>query len=128
MWLGFIILQSPEKWTPWKFWLDSRFLRNSKQKWTLKWLPLNKGYFNFTFVKGEGLLIILRRLKYWLCRYYILYNLHYCHAFCSRQNIPWFDVLLINNPSKRGDVEISARSSVSPSSQVRVKLKLIASR
>ena len=36
----------------WKFWLDPRFLRNSKPKWTLKWLPLNKGYFKFYFHKG----------------------------------------------------------------------------
>ena len=37
-------------------------------------------------------------------------------------------VLLIDNPSKRGDVEILARSSVSLSSQVKIKLKLTASR
>ena len=37
-------------------------------------------------------------------------------------------VLLINNPSKRGDVEIVARSSVSPPPQVKTKLKLTASR
>ena len=37
-------------------------------------------------------------------------------------------VLLINNPSKRGDVETWARSLVSPSSQVKMKLKLTTSR
>ena len=37
-------------------------------------------------------------------------------------------VLLINNPSKRGDVKTLARSSVSPSSQVKMKLKLTAFR
>ena len=36
--------------------------------------------------------------------------------------------LLINNPSKRGDVETLARSSISLSSQVKVKLELTASR
>ena len=37
-------------------------------------------------------------------------------------------VLLINDPSKRGDVETLTRSSVSLSFQVKMKLKLTASR
>ena len=37
-------------------------------------------------------------------------------------------VLLINNPSKRDDVETLARSSIFPSSQVKMKLKLTASK
>ena len=37
-------------------------------------------------------------------------------------------MLLINNSSKRGDVETEARSSVSPPPQVKTKLKLTASR
>ena len=37
-------------------------------------------------------------------------------------------VLLINNPSKRDDVETLARSSTFLSSQVKMKLKLTASR
>ena len=37
-------------------------------------------------------------------------------------------VLLTNNPSKRDDVETLARSSVFSSSQVKMKLKLTASR
>ena len=37
-------------------------------------------------------------------------------------------VLLINNLSKRGDMKTWARSLVSPSSQVKVKLKLITSK
>ena len=37
-------------------------------------------------------------------------------------------VLLINNPSKRGDVETLVRSSIFLSSQVKVKLKLTASK
>ena len=40
----------------------------------LKWLPLDRGHFNLTFIKGECLLIILRRPKYWLYKYYILCN------------------------------------------------------
>ena len=47
-----------KKGVPWKFWLDSRFLRNPKRKWTLKWLPLDRGYFKFYFHKGKSLLII----------------------------------------------------------------------
>ena len=35
--------------------------------------------------------------------------------------------LLIDDPSKRGDVETLARSSVSPSPLVKIKLKLAAS-
>ena len=31
-WLEIIILRSPEKGAPWKFWLDSQFLRNFKLK------------------------------------------------------------------------------------------------
>ena len=46
-----IILQSPEKGIPWKFWLDPQFSRNSKRKRTLKGLPLDRGHFNFGFRK-----------------------------------------------------------------------------
>ena len=55
---GIIILRSLEKKVPWKFWLDPRFPRKSKSKWTLKWLPLDRGYFKFYFHKGESILII----------------------------------------------------------------------
>ena len=68
-WLGIIILRSPEKGVPWKFWLDPRFPRNSKLKWTLKWLPLDRGYFKFYFYKRESLLIIS------------------CHIFLSIRNL-----------------------------------------
>ena len=44
---------------PWKFWLDPRFPRDPKLKWSLKRLPLDRGYFKFYFfIKGENLLII----------------------------------------------------------------------
>ena len=33
------------------FWLDPRFPRSPKLKWILKWLPLDRGYLNFTFYK-----------------------------------------------------------------------------
>ena len=57
--LEIIILGSPEKRAPWKFWLDPRFFRNPKLKWILKWLPLDRGYFKFYFfIKGESILII----------------------------------------------------------------------
>ena len=35
----------------WKFWLDFRFPRDSKLKWILKWLPLDRGYFKFYFLQ-----------------------------------------------------------------------------
>ena len=37
-------------------------------------------------------------------------------------------VLLINNPSKKGDLEILARSLISPAFQTKVNLKATASR
>ena len=36
---------------PRKFWLDSRFPRNPKLKWILKWLPLYRSYFKVYFFK-----------------------------------------------------------------------------
>ena len=50
VWLGIVTSQSLKKGTPWKFWLDPWFPRNSKPKWTLKWLPLDRGYFKFCFL------------------------------------------------------------------------------
>ena len=35
-WLEIIILRSPEKGIPWKFWLDPQFPRNPKLKQILK--------------------------------------------------------------------------------------------
>ena len=59
IWLGIIILRSPEKGVLWKFWLDPRFSQNPKLKWILKWLSLDRGYFKFYFfTKGESPLII----------------------------------------------------------------------
>ena len=49
--------------------------------------------------------------------------MHFILVKLSRNSL-----LLIDNPSKRGDMETLAQSSVSPSSQVKVKLKLTASR
>ena len=50
-WLGIITFRSSEKGVPWKFWLDLRFPRDPKLKWILKWLPLDRGYFEFYFRK-----------------------------------------------------------------------------
>ena len=58
VWVRIINLQSLEKGISWKSWLDPRFPRNSKSKWTLKWLPPDRGYFKFYFHKGGKLLII----------------------------------------------------------------------
>ena len=129
VWLRVIISQSLEKGTPWKFWLDLWFLRNSKPKWTLKWPPLDRGYFKFYFYKRESLLIISCHTYLLTRKFVILFQVIFCIAMhfilvkMSRNSM-----LLINNPSKRGDVKTLVRSSVSPSSQVRVKLKLTASR
>ena len=59
---------------PWKSWLDPRFLRNSKSKWTLKWLPLDRGYFKFHFCKGKSILIILCRTYFWTFEFVILFQ------------------------------------------------------
>ena len=71
VWLGVIILQSLKKGIPWKFWLDPQFPRNSKPKWTLKWLPIDRGYFKFYFYKGESLLIISCH-TYFLTRKFVI--------------------------------------------------------
>ena len=118
-----------QKGVSWIFWLDPRFPRDPKLKWTLKWLPLDRGYFKFYFfTKGESILIIS------------------CHTYFSiRKSVISFQVvialssilflvkmssnsmLLINNPSKRGDLETLAWSSVSPPPQVKMTFKLTAS-
>ena len=129
VWLRVIILQSPEKGILWKFWLDSRFSRNSKSEWTLKWLSLDRGYFKFYFHKGESMLIITCHTYLLACNFVILFQVVFVLAcilflFKMSRNL----VLLINNSSKRGDVETLARSSVFPSSQVKMELKSTASR
>ena len=48
------------------------------------------------------------------------------HLFLIK--LPRVPALLINNPPKKGDVETLARSSISPSPQVKMKFKLTASR
>ena len=98
-------------------------------KWNLKWLPPDKGYFKFCFHKSESILIISCHTYLGTHKFIILFQVIFvlpCILFSSKCPVIW--VLLINNPSKRGDVEILARSSISPSSQVKVKLKLTASR
>ena len=114
--------------TPWKFWLDPWFLRNSKLKWTLKWLPLDRGYFKFYFYKGESLLIISCHTYLLTRKFIILFQVIFLLSyilFSLKCLVIW---CLINNPLKRGNMETLARSSVSPSPQVKVKLKLTASR
>ena len=71
---------------------------------------------NFTFEKGEGLLIIPGR-TFLFCHIvlgHISIAMHFIFVKVSHNS-----VLLISNPSKRGDVEILARSSVSPPPQVK---------
>ena len=71
VWLRVIILQSPEKRVLWKFWFYSRFSRNSKSKWTLKWLPLDRGYFKFCFCKSKSILVISCRTYLWTFEFII---------------------------------------------------------
>ena len=117
------------KGVPWKSWLDPRFPRNTKSKWTLKWLPLDRGYLKFYFHKGESLPIISCH-TYLSTRNFVIFisshiyiAMHFILVKISR-NL----VLLINNPSKRGDVETLAPSSVSSSSRVKMRFNLAASR
>ena len=124
-----IILQSFKKGTLWKFWFDPRFSRNSKFKWTLKWLPFDRGYFKIYFYKSESILIISYHMYFGTrVRHFILGHVRIIMHICSCSKMFCNSVLLIDNPSKRGDVETAARSSVSPSSQVKMKLKLVVSR
>ena len=129
VWLGVIILKYLEKGNLWKFWLDPRFSQNSKPKWILKWLPLDKSYFKFYFYKGESLLIISCRMYLSIRKFFHFISSHICitmHFILAKMSRNL--VLLINNSSKRGDVETLAWSSVSLSFQVKVKLKLTASK
>ena len=113
----------------WKSWLDPWFFRNSKSKWILKLLPLDRGYFKFYFHKGESILIISCH-TYLLARNFIILfqviSVLPCILFLFKMSRNF--VLLIDHPSKRGDVEILVRSSSSPSSQVKMKFKLTVSR
>ena len=131
-WLGIIILQSLEKGVPWKFWLDPQFPRDPKLKRILKWLSLDRGYFKFCFF------FFYKRRKFANNLVpYILFNSQFCCFVSSHVRIAMHFVLvelsrnlllLIDDPSKRGDVKTLARSSISPSPQVKMKLKLTASR
>ena len=90
IWLEIIILRSPEKGVPWKFWLDPRFLRNPILKWILRWLPLDRGYFKFLlFTKRESFLIISYHI-YVLTRNLSFYfkSCSHCHAFCLCWIVP----------------------------------------
>ena len=88
-WFEFIILRSPEKEVPWKFWLDPRFSRNPKLKWILKWLPFDRVTLNFTFCKRRKFannpvpyisqLVILS---------FCFKSCLHCHAFCFCLNCP----------------------------------------
>ena len=129
MWLGVIILQSPWKWAPWKFWLNPRFSQNSKSKWTLKWLPLDRGYFKFYFHKGESILIISCHTYLLTRKFVILFQVICIAMHFALVKMSHNSMLLINNPSKRGDVETLTRSSVfSSPPKVKMKRKLTASR
>ena len=127
VWFGVIILQISRKRAPLKSWLDPRFSRNSKSKWTLKWLLLDRGYFKFYFHKGESILIISCH-TYLLTRNFVFQIIFVLPCILLLFKMSRNLVLLIDHPSKRGDVETLAQSSISPSPQVKMKLKSTASR
>ena len=59
MWLRFLYFYDLPKMGPrGNFGSILDFPEIPKPKWTLKWLPLDRGYFKFYFYKGESLLII----------------------------------------------------------------------
>ena len=125
-----IILQSSGNGVLWKFWLDSRLPRNSKPKWISKWLPLDRGYFEFYFRKR-------RRFTNNPGTYEFFFYLSICRNSLGLVGVVMqlilvkmscISVLLINNLSKRGNMEILVRSSISPSPQVKMKLNLTVSR
>ena len=81
VWLGFIILQS------------TRFLQNSKSKWTLKWLPLDRGYFKFYFHKGDSMLIISRHMYPLAREFVILFQVIFvlpCILFSFKCPVIWY--------------------------------------
>ena len=127
IWLRFIILQSPEKGISWKFWLDPRFPRNPKLKQILKWLPLDRGYFKVYFFYKRGKfsnnLVPYLPFDSWICHFIPRIAMHFVLVKLSRNSS-----LLVGDPSKRGDVKTLALSSISPSPQVKMKLKMTASR
>ena len=101
VWFGVIILRS-RKGAAWKSWLDPRFPQNSKSKWTLKWLPLDRGYFKFYFHKGESILIISCHTSLLTRKFIILFQVIIalsCILFSFKMSCN--SVLLINNPSKK---------------------------
>ena len=53
VWFRVYYFTISRKGVSWKSWLHCRFSRNSKSKWTLKWLPLDRGFFNFTFIRAK---------------------------------------------------------------------------
>ena len=87
---------------PWKSWLDPRFFRNSKSKWTLKWLPLNMGYFKFYFRKGKSNtnnFVSYVSLDFWICHVVssrVGIAMHFIPAKCL---VFWY--LLIDSLSKK---------------------------
>ena len=129
-WLDIIILRSPEKGVPWKFWLDPRFSRNPKRKWILKWLPLDRGCFKILlFTKGESSLIILCHTSLLTSNFAIFISsrvcitMHFIPVKCLVFRYYWSTIL-----RKRGGMETLARSSVFLSPQVKMRFKSTASR
>ena len=130
IWLGIIIFTISKKGVLWKFWLDPRFPWNSKLKWILKWLPLDRGCFKFYFfTKGESSLIIRCHTSL-LTRNFVIFIssrvciiMYFIPVKCFVFRYYWSII-----PRKRGGMETLARSSVSLSPQVKVRFKSTVSR
>ena len=98
-------------------------------KMNFKWLPLNRDHFKFYFHKDESILIVSCHTYLLTRKFIILFQVIFVlPCIFVLVKISYNSMLLINNPLKRGDVKTLARSLISSSSQVKVKLKLTASR
>ena len=122
-----LIYDIPKNEVSWKSWPDPWFPRNSKSKWTLKWLPLNRGYFKFYFCKGKSILIILGRTYIRIRKSAIVLSHYSIAVHFVRDDLSCDSLLLIHNPPTRGNVETLVGSSVSPSPLVKMKFKLTVS-
>ena len=101
MWLEIIILRSPEKGVSWKFWLDPRFPRNSKLKWILSDCLSIGVTLNFTFIKGESLLIISCHTYLLTRKFDNLFQIIFALPCIFLFKVSRVSILLIDSPSKK---------------------------
>ena len=126
-WSRIIFLRSLEKGIPWKFWLNPWFPLYSKQKWILKWLSLDKGYFNFIFANEDGLWNNPGTYVFFISNFIIFLShvgivMHIVHIKMSRNLI----LLICDLSKKRWRGNFGSILDFS-SFQVKVKFKVTAS-